>query len=144
MATLSDLQYEADGLAMDYHGGGRPYSDSSALAARLDDISFDPDRLRALGAAGLDALLSQERVDRTRIAAIGYCFGAVVVMELARTGADIKAIVGFHPGLTSSRPEDSPNIVGRVLMCAGADDPLVPIGEPALRKKCAPRELTGR
>lgn len=50
-------------------------------------------------------------------------------MELARTGADIKAIVGFHPGLTSSRPEDSRNVVGRVLMCVGADDPLVPIGD---------------
>jgi dienelactone hydrolase len=126
---LADLGYAA--LAMDYHGGGRPYSDPSALAARLNDISSDPDRLRALGTAGLDALLSQERVDHTRIAAVGYCFGAVVVMELARTGADIKAIVGFHPGLTSSRPEDSANIVGRVLMCVGADDPLVPIGDRA-------------
>jgi dienelactone hydrolase len=124
---LADLGYAA--LAMDYHGGGRPYADSSALAARLDEISADPDRLRALGRAGLDALLGQERVDGTRIAAVGYCFGAVVVMELARTGADLKAIVGFHPGLTSSRPKDSPNIVGRVLMCVGADDPLVPIGD---------------
>jgi dienelactone hydrolase len=124
---LADLGYAA--LAMDYHGGGRPFSDPSARAARLDAISSDPDRLRALGRRGLDALLGQKRVDHTRIAAVGYCFGAVVVMELARTGADIKATVGFHPGLTSSRPEDSRNIVGRVLMCVGADDPLVPIGD---------------
>jgi dienelactone hydrolase len=79
----------------------------------------------------LDALLDQERVDRSRVAAVGYCFGAVVVMELARTGADIKAVVGFHPGLTSSRPEDSRNIVGRVLMFVGADDPLVTVAERA-------------
>lgn len=125
--VLADLGYAA--LAMDYHGGGRPYADASALAARLDAISSDADRLRALAQAGLNALLGQERVDRTRVAAVGYCFGAVVVMELGRTGADIKAIVGFHPGLTSSRPEDSRNIVGRVLMCVGADDPLVPTGD---------------
>jgi len=52
-------------------------------------------------------------------------------MELARTGADIKAVVGFHPGLTSSRPQDSSNIVGQVLMCVGADDPIVPIEQRA-------------
>ena len=52
-------------------------------------------------------------------------------MELARTGADIKAVVGFHPGLTSSRPQDSGNIAGRVLMCVGADDPIVPIEQRA-------------
>jgi dienelactone hydrolase len=127
--VLADLGYVA--LAMDYHGGGRPYVDASALSARLDAIGADADRLRALALAGLNVLLGQERVDPTRVAAVGYCFGAVVVMELARTGADIKAVVGFHPGLTSSRPEDSRNIVGRVLMCVGADDPLVPIEERA-------------
>jgi dienelactone hydrolase len=127
--VLADLGYAA--LAMDYHGGGRPLADASALAARLDAIGSDADRLRSLALAGLNELLSHERVDPTRVAAVGYCFGAVVVMELARTGADVKAIVGFHPGLTSSRPEDSRNIVGRVLMCVGADDPLVPIDERA-------------
>jgi dienelactone hydrolase len=112
-------------LALDYHGGGRVYSDPAELAGRLEEIGSNSNQLRALGRAGLDALLAQERVDGTRVAAIGYCFGAVVVMELARTGADLKAVVGFHPGLNSPQPEDSRNIVGRVLMCVGADDPLV-------------------
>lgn len=128
-AALAQAGYAA--LAIDYHGGGRVYSDPGELAVRLEEIGSNPDRLRALGRAGLDALLSQERVDPRRIAAIGYCFGAVVVMELARTGADIKAVVGFHPGLTSARPDDSRNIVGRVLMCVGADDPLVPLDQRA-------------
>jgi dienelactone hydrolase len=122
---MADLGFAA--LAMDYHGNGRVFTDPGDLSARLDVIGSDPDRLRALATAGLDALLGQERVDPTRIAAVGYCFGAVVVMELARTGADIKAVVGFHPGLASPRPEDSRNIVGRVLMCVGADDPLAPL-----------------
>jgi dienelactone hydrolase len=121
--ALAQAGYAA--LALDYHGEGRVYSDPAELAVRLEEIGSNAGRLRALGRAGLDALLTQERVDHSKIAAIGYCFGGVVVMELARTGADIKAVVGFHPGLTSTQPEDSRNIVGRVLMCVGADDPLV-------------------
>jgi dienelactone hydrolase len=127
--ALAELGYAA--LAIDYHGGGRVYTDPAELTARLEAIGSDPDRLRALGRAGLDALLAQARVDPSRIAAVGYCYGAVVVMELARTGADIKAVVGFHPGLTSARPQDSGNIVGQVLMCVGADDPIVPIEQRA-------------
>ena len=127
--ALAELGYVA--LAIDYHGGGRVYTDPAELQARLEAIGSDPDRLRALGQAGLAALLAQERVDRTRIAAVGYCYGAVIAMELARTGADIKAVVGFHPGLASARPQDSSKIVGQVLMCIGADDPIVPLEQRA-------------
>lgn len=127
--ALAEHGYAA--LAIDYHGGGRVYTDQSELAARFEAIASDADRLRALGTAGLEALLAQERVDAGRIAAVGYCFGAVVVMELARTGADLKAVVGFHPGLSSPRPQDSRNIAGQVLMCVGADDPIVPLEERA-------------
>ncbi len=121
---LAELGYVA--VAMDYHGGGRIYTDRDQMMGRLEEIGSDPDRLRPLGSAGLDALLAQPRVDPSRVAAIGYCFGAALVMELARTGADIKAVVGFHPGMASTRPEDSRRIVGKVLMCVGADDPLIP------------------
>ena len=62
----------------------------------------------------------------SKIAAVGYCFGGTLVLELARTGADLKAVVGFHPGLGTARP-DSANIVGKVLMCVGADDPIIPV-----------------
>jgi dienelactone hydrolase len=58
---------------------------------------------------------------------IGYCFGGTMALELARDGADLKAVVGFHPGLTSPRPADSANISGSVLMCCGAEDPVVTI-----------------
>jgi dienelactone hydrolase len=46
------------------------------------------------------------------VAAIGYCFGGTVALELARSGAAIKAVVGFHPGLTSARPADSAGLAG--------------------------------
>ena len=116
-------------FALDYHGGGKPLADRTAINDRLGELMDDADRTRALGQAGLDILLSQPRVDPARVAAVGYCFGGTLVLELARAGADLKAVVGFHPGLATTRPEDSANIRGTVLMLVGADDPIVPATE---------------
>ena len=117
---LAELGYVA--FALDPHGGGR-FSMDDETRARVAALSSDPDRTRAIGRAGLDVLLAQPQVDPARVAAIGYCFGGVIVLELARSGADLKAVVGFHPGLTSTRPEDARNITGQVLLCLGSEDP---------------------
>ena len=61
-----------------------------------------------------------------RLAAIGYCFGGTTSLELGRAGCDLKAIVGFHSGLATARPQDAANIKGKVLVCIGADDPIIP------------------
>ena len=122
---LAELGYVA--LALDYHGDAAPFATREAMLARLGELTAAPDRTRALARAALDILLAQPSVDPDRVAAIGYCFGGTVALELGRIGANLKAIVGFHPGLTTVRPEDSRHIVGKVLMCIGADDPLVPI-----------------
>jgi dienelactone hydrolase len=86
---------------------------------------FKSDRtlLRARVNAGLDALRQQPLVDPQNIAAIGYCFGGTTVLELARSGADIKGVVSFHGGLDSPTPADGNNIKCKVLVLAGADDP---------------------
>jgi dienelactone hydrolase len=120
---LAELGYVA--FALDCHGGGRsgPYGDE--LRARVAALSTDPDRIRAVGGAGLAVLLAEPRTDPSRVAAIGYCFGGTVVLELARGGHDLRAVVGFHPGLTSVRPEDARNITGRVLICVGSEDTYV-------------------
>ncbi|HEY1584794.1 MAG TPA: dienelactone hydrolase family protein, partial [Polyangia bacterium] len=120
----AELGYVA--FTLDYYGDGRPLADRSAIGERLQRFSNDPPFARRVGTAGLDVLLRQPRTDASRIAAVGYCFGGSMVLELARTGADIKAVVGFHPGLQDRR-DDSANIRGAVLMCAGADDPIVPL-----------------
>lgn len=88
-------------------------------------LGSDPDEIRRRARAALDVLLAVPSVDPSEVAAVGFCFGETVVMELARTGADIKAIVGFHPGLNVLRRGDSRHIRGKVLMCVGADDPIV-------------------
>ncbi len=120
---LAELGYVA--FALDYHGDGRPLTDREQMMARLGELSADPLRTRAIGTAGLDVLRAEARADTDRLAAIGYCFGGTLSLELARGGADLKAVVGFHAGLATARPEDARNIVGKVLALIGADDPIV-------------------
>jgi dienelactone hydrolase len=120
---LAALGYVA--FAADYFGGGEQLPLARAQA-RLGELMSEPDQIRQLARAGLDQLLADSRVDAGRTAAFGYCFGGTMALELGRSGADLRAIVGFHPGLGSKRPEDSRNIVASVLMLCGADDPILP------------------
>jgi dienelactone hydrolase len=119
-----ELGYVA--FALDYHGDGKPLDDRDQMMARIGEFREDPERVRAIGQAGLDVLLAEPRTDTDKLAALGYCFGGTLSFELARGGADLKAAVGFHAGLGTTRPEDARNISGKVLALIGADDPIVP------------------
>jgi dienelactone hydrolase len=122
-ARLAELGYVA--FALDYNGEGQPIVDRDAMMARLGELAADPERVRQIGGAGLRVLLDEPRTMASKVAAIGYCFGGTVVLELARMGADLKAVVGFHPGLGTTRPEDARNILGKILVCVGTEDPIV-------------------
>ena len=68
----------------------------------------------------------REEVAPGRIAAIGFCFGGTMSLELARSGAELQAVVGFHSGLSTTAPKtDAKAYRGRVLVCIGADDPFI-------------------
>ena len=123
---LAALGYVA--FALDYHGDGRPLPMAEVMA-RLGPLMGDPVRTRALAQAGLDVLLAQAEADPEQVAAMGYCFGGTMALELARSGADLKAVVGFHSGLSTTRPDDARNIGGSILVCVGADDPMVPVDQ---------------
>ncbi|CAB4881408.1 unannotated protein [freshwater metagenome] len=124
---LAALGYVA--FALDYHGGGVRLPDMAAMMARLGPLMGDSDRIRALGTAGLDVLLAQPQVDPARVAAVGYCFGGTMALELARGGADLQAVIGFHSGLATTRPHDAANIRAKVLVCIGSEDPLIPAAQ---------------
>lgn len=121
---LAQLGYAA--LACDLHGDGRVIDDLADAMPLIDALRSDPARTRARASAGLNALMSRAEVDPRRIAAIGYCFGGTMSLELARGGADIAGVVGFHSGLATVAPEDAKNIKGKILVCIGADDPGIP------------------
>jgi dienelactone hydrolase len=109
-------------FALDLYGEGKTVTDAMP---RIQAIASDLKRWRGLARAGLDVLASRRECDPARLAAIGYCFGGTTVYELARSGADVKGVVGFHSGLAPSSGE-AKNIRGKVLTLIGADDPLIP------------------
>lgn len=82
--------------------------------------------LRARGEAALDVLRAHAQVDAARLGAIGFCFGGTTVLELARGGADLRCVIGFHSGLNTTAPQDAANIRAKVLVCIGAADPIIP------------------
>jgi dienelactone hydrolase len=116
-------------FALDYHGGGRLITDRDEMMARVEDLWQHPSRMRRRGRAGLDVLLGQPRVDAQRVAAVGYCFGGGIVLELARDGVALAAVVGFHPRLSSNQPAGPGDITGKVLVCVGSRDPYIPLEE---------------
>ncbi len=78
--------------------------------------------LRKRVTLGLSQLKNNEMVDPGKLAAIGYCFGGETVLDLARSGADVKGVVSFHGGLDSPNTADARNIKGKILVCQGGDD----------------------
>ncbi|HEY1448971.1 MAG TPA: dienelactone hydrolase family protein, partial [Caulobacteraceae bacterium] len=113
-------------FAMDYYGEGKPLTDMSEVMTRLGPWMADPTGIRAIATAALGVLTAQPQTDPDRLAAIGYCFGGTTALELGRSGAPLKAIVGFHSGLGTARPKDAAAIKAKVLVCIGADDPIIP------------------
>ena len=121
---LAELGYLA--LAADLYGEARSFGGEEAVR-EMNRLRDDPAVLRQRVQAGLDALLSMEGVDPRRTSAIGYCFGGLAVLELARSGAGLAAVVSFHGLLTTALPAAPGRIQARILACTGAKDPLVPL-----------------
>jgi len=120
---LADLGFAA--LAADPHGEGRVFDDMASLSPSIQGYYEDRAGWRRRARAGLDALLAQPEVDGGRVAAIGFCFGGATCLELARSGAPLSAVVTFHGGLLPEMDGDAGRIAASVLICHGADDPLV-------------------
>lgn len=118
-------------LVADLYGEGLQARDMTQAGELMGGLRADVDLWRARARAALDALSREERVDRSKLAAIGYCFGGGTALELARSGAPLAAVVSFHGVLASPRPADAANIKAKVLVCHGAADPLVPPAEVA-------------
>jgi dienelactone hydrolase len=124
-ARLAELGYAA--LACDLHGDALVIEDLAAAIRKLDPLVEDPSRTRARALAGYRALAMRPEVDDRRIGAIGFCFGGTMCLEMARAGADVKAVVGFHSGLATNAAHSKPgSIIARILVCIGADDPFIP------------------
>lgn len=122
---LAELGYIA--FAADIYGQGVRPATPEAAGAEAGKYRSDRALLRSRMNAALAQLRNTPRVDSARIAAIGYCFGGMAVLELARSGADIAGVVSFHGSLDTPNPADAKSIRGKVLVLHGAADPHVPL-----------------
>ena len=121
---LAGLGYVA--LAADMFGERRQARNLREVATLVGGLRAEPEKLRARGRAALETLAALPQVDARRLGAIGFCFGGSVVLELARAGADLRAVVSFHGVLGTQMPALSGKVKASVLVCTGADDPLAP------------------
>jgi dienelactone hydrolase len=121
---LAELGYVA--FAMDYYGDGKPLSDRAQVMPKIQAFMAEPATIRARATEALAVLARQPECDAGKLAATGYCFGGTTVLELARSGADLKAVVGFHSGLGTTRPAEPGAVRPKILTCIGARDPIIP------------------
>jgi dienelactone hydrolase len=121
---LASLGYVA--LAADMFGERRQATNLQEVATMVGGLRAEPQRLRARGQAALTTLAGLPQVDASRLAAIGFCFGGSVVLELARAGAELKAVVSFHGVLGTQLPAAVGRVKASVLVLTGAEDPLAP------------------
>jgi dienelactone hydrolase len=124
-ARLAELGYVA--LACDMYGGGQYAADPKRRSELMGELRSDPSKLRDRAHAGLAALSAQSRVDAAKLGAIGFCFGGMTVLELARSGARLAGVVSFHGILDTQRPAEPGSIKARVLVLHGAADPFAPV-----------------
>jgi dienelactone hydrolase len=116
-------------LACDLHGEGRHLDGLPPVLEFVGAMFEDPDEVRLRAKGAMDALIKSTRV--SRVTSVGYCFGGSMGLELARSGASVAATMGLHCGVATKRPADAANVKGSVLVCLGADDPIV---QPAERQ----------
>ena len=112
-------------IADPYGTNAQPRGPEDA-GARAGALKQNPALLRARAAAALQTAKRQTTVDTGRVVAIGYCFGGMMALELARSGAPLQGTVSIHGNLRTAAPGDARNIHGPVLVLQGADDPVVP------------------
>jgi dienelactone hydrolase len=118
---LAELGYVA--FALDMYGEEDPSLERAMELGRA--LRNDIPLWRGRVAAAFDLLCRQPNVDGARLGAIGFCMGGAAVIDLARAGAPLACVVGFHAGFTVGTPEENRAIGGKLLCCHGADDPIV-------------------
>lgn len=114
------------GFALDMYGEGKQADNPEDAGRMSGEIGKNPALMRARFNAARDFVSRQPGADPARIAAIGYCFGGMVVLQMARAGEDLRGVVSFHGILPTGQPVEPGKIKARMLVLNGADDPFVP------------------
>jgi dienelactone hydrolase len=116
-------------LVVDMYGEGRRPASFDEAPSFANPLRADPIEVRRRMAAALETLLAEGKrrgLLNDHRAAIGFCFGGGNVLELARSGADIHAVVSIHGDLKTSAPANKGEVKAAVLVAHGAPDPVAP------------------
>jgi len=121
---LAKMGYTA--LAVDMYGDGKLAEHPDDAGKFSGEVKKNMTEAEARFRAALELLQNQPMVDSDRVAAIGYCFGGGIVLEMARRGVDLDGVVSYHGVLATDAPAEKGKVKARVLVFNGADDPFVP------------------
>lgn len=118
---LVQLGYTA--LALDMYGDGKQANHPKEAGAFSGEVKRNMPVAKERFLAAKKILSEHKFTDPARIAAIGYCFGGGIVLEMARMGVDLKGVASFHGSLGTASPARKGEVKARVLVLNGAADP---------------------
>lgn len=130
---LAEHGYAA--LAIDMYGDKKVTTDAGQANEWMTQTFQDPDTIVTRASAGLKALAEQNEVNPDKLAAIGFCYGGKVVLDLARSGAPLKAVATFHGNLSAKEPAQLGKIQAEVLVLHGELDSMVTLDDVASFKQ---------
>jgi dienelactone hydrolase len=120
---LASLGYVA--FAVDMYGDGKVADNPGDAQKFAGESMKDLSLLKAKFMAAIELLKKNEHVDSTRIAAIGYCYGGGVVLNMARAGVDLKGVVSFHGSLATTTQAKKGDVKAKILVCNGGADKFI-------------------
>lgn len=122
--ALAEMGYV--GFALDIYGDKQRASSPDEAYQLMTPFISDRARLRSRLNAALSVLAEQPEVDAGNLASIGYCFGGLCSLEIARAGIAVKGVASFHGSLAAAQDMEADTIYAKILVMHGWQDPIVP------------------
>jgi len=120
---LAQMGYIA--LAVDMYGDGKQAHHPEDASKFSGEVLSNLDTAQKRFEAAMNVLQNQNTTDSKRIAAIGYCFGGAIVLNMARRGVDLDGVISYHGSLPTNDPPKSGEVKARVLIFHGGDDKFI-------------------
>ena len=124
---LAEHGYAA--LAIDMYGDKKVTTASNQAYEWMMQTFEDPDTIVNRATAALNTLAAQEEVDANKLAAIGFCYGGKVALDLARSNAPLQAVATFHANLSPKAPAQEGQVQAEILVLHGEQDSMVSLDD---------------
>lgn len=124
---LAEHGYAA--LAIDVYGQHKVTTDAKQAYEWMMQTFQQAETIVTRASAGLNALIAQPEVNQNKLAAVGFCYGGKVVLDLARSGAALEAVITFHATLATNAPAEKAKVQAEILVLHGEDDTMVTLAD---------------